>query len=310
MKDLYLVAGISKQALWKHNKHQAQVLSKTEQVVKIIQSVRKQHKRMGCRHMYYIDPEGSPVGRDIFESIGFSNGFRLKRLRSLVKTTWSQRIEYYPNLIEGKILNGINQVWQSDIFYIMSQGVHFYGVTIMDVYSRKLLALHISKSLDANQLVIAVKKAIRARGASDLTGCIFHSDRGSQYISKMHKELLAENKMKISMCTLPQENAYAERIQGTLKHDYIQMDELTEKNKAYIASKTMKLYNDERPHTSIGMISPSNFELYIERLLIKDRPKMPIFEWDHALLTKEELINKKKKVAKKKKLPRIIMDNN
>lgn len=77
--------------------------------------------------MYYMAKDESPVGRDIFERIGLSNGFRVMRTRSVIKTTWSQRIEYYPNLIEGKVLNGINQVWQSDIFYIMSQGIVFMG---------------------------------------------------------------------------------------------------------------------------------------------------------------------------------------
>ena len=310
MKDLYSVAGISKQAHWKRIKHQEQVLEETEQVVKIIQSIRKSHKRMGCRHMYYMDQAKSPVGRDIFEHIGLSNGFRLKRLRSVVKTTWSQRIEYYPNLIEGKELNGINQVWQSDIFYIMSQGIHFYGVTILDVYSRKLLALHISKSLEARQLEMAMKKALRIRKSSDLTGCIFHSDRGSQYISKIHKSMLIANKMKISMCTLPQENAYVERVQGTLKHNYIELEGLTEKNMTYIAWKTMRLYNDQRPHSSIGMINPTAFENYISKMSISDRPQMPIYEWDHALLTKEELMNKKKKEPKKKKLPIIKVNIN
>jgi len=301
MKDLYSVAGISKQALWKHNKRQEQVLAKTEQVVKTIETIRKRHKRMGCRHMYYMVRNNSPVGRDIFERIGLSNGFRIKRYRSIIKTTWSQRIEYYPNLIEGKILNGINKVWQSDMFYIVGQAKHFYGVTVIDIYSRKLLALHISESLSAKQLVWATQKAIKARTGSDLIGCIFHSDRGSQYISISHKLLLRNNKMEISMCLMPQENAYVERVQGTLKHDYIEVEGLKESNMAYMASKIMRLYNDERPHTGIYKMAPTAFEKYVEKLAITDRPKMHVYKWDHELLTKNQLFNKKKKEAKKKK---------
>jgi putative transposase len=301
MKEMYQAAGISKQALWKHRRREGQVASETGEVVRIMKGIRERHKRMGCRHMYYIGKSVSPVGRDIFERIGLSNGFRVKRIRSVVKTTWAQKVEYYPNLIEGKVLSGINQVWQSDIFYIMSGGGHFYGVTILDIYSRKLLALCISRSLAAKQLVLAMKKALKARAAGSITGCIFHSDRGSQYISKSHKLVLGINEMLTSMCLLPQENAYVERVQGTLKHDYIEVEGLRENNMAYIASKTMRLYNDERPHTSLNGMTPTGFEKHVGTLPIEDRPQMPVYKWDHEMLTKNYVINKKKKELKKKK---------
>jgi putative transposase len=301
MKDLYSVAGITKQAQWKHKKRQELIMSRTKQVIETIKKKRKHHRKMGVRNMYYMDKDESHVGRDIFERIGLSNGFRVKRTRSAIKTTWSQRIEYYPNLIEGKMLNGINQVWQSDIFYIMSQGNVFYGVTIIDVYSRRLLALHISKSLAAKSLDIAMKKALKQRACYDLAGCIFHSDRGSQYISKSHKLILSQNKMAISMCLLPQENAYAERVQGTLKNDYIVFENLRENNMAYISTKITRLYNEEKPHLGLQRMSPLNFEKYVDKLHLSERPQMPIYQWNHELLTNFQLINKKKKVAKKKK---------
>ncbi len=308
MKDIYSVAGISKQAQWKYKKRQEITVSWTKQVIQTIKKKRKHHRKMGVRNMYYMAKDESPVGRDIFERIGLSNGFRVMRTRSVIKTTWSQRIEYYPNLIEGKVLNGINQVWQSDIFYIMSQGIVFYGVTIIDVYSRKLLSLHISKSLAAKSLDIAMKKALKQRTGYNIEGCIFHSDRGSQYISKSHKLILSQNKMAISMCLLPQENAYAERVQGTLKNDYIVFENLRENNMAYISSKITRLYNDEKPHVELQRMTPTNFEKYVDKLPLLDRPQMPIYQWNHELLTNIQLINKKKKVAKKKKSTTIMVN--
>jgi transposase InsO family protein len=308
MKELYSVAGITKQALWKHRKYQELTVFQTAQVINAIEKKRKDHRKMGVRSLFYMVKEESPVGRDIFERIGLSNGFRIKRTRSIIKTTWSQRVEYYPNLIEGKILTGINQVWQSDMFYIMSQGEIFYGVTIIDVYSRKLLSLHISKSLSAKSLEIAMKKALKQRAGHNLTGCIFHSDRGGQYISKSHKLILSQNKMVISMCVLPQENAYAERVQGTLKNDYIVFENLREDNMTYVSSKIMRLYNNEKPHLGLKRMTPKDFEDYVDKLPQSDRPKMPIYQWNRELLTKSQLINKKKKVAKKKKSTTIIVN--
>ncbi len=301
MKDVYFVAGITKQAQWKYKRRQELAVSRTNQVIETIKKKRKHHRKMGVRSIYYMAKDESPVGRDIFEHIGLSNGFRVKRTRSVVRTTWSQRVEYYPNLIEGKTLNGINQVWQSDMFYIKSRNEEFYGVTIIDVYSRRLLSLHISKSLSAKSLDIAMKKALKQRTGYDLTGCIFHSDRGSQYISKSHKLLLSQNKMVISMCLMPQENAYAERVQGTLKNDYIVFENLRENNMAYLSTKIARLYNDEKPHLRLQRMTPTNFEKYVDKLPQEDRPQMPIYQWNHELLTNTQLINKKKKVAKKKK---------
>jgi transposase InsO family protein len=310
MKDLYAVAGITKQALWKHKKRQEIVDNTTRQIVKKIKDIRKRHKRMGCRHMYFACNETLPVGRDAFEQIGLANGFRVKRKRNAMKTTWSQRVEIYPNLVEGLTINGINQVWQSDMFYIKIEGQNYYGVTIMDVYSRKLLALHISKSLSAVQLKAAMKKALKARSGQEIRGCIFHSDRGSQYISSSHKKLLNDQGIKSSMCLVPQENAYVERVHGTMKYDYLEPFELREKNLRYMMPKIIRYYNQERPHSSLNMMTPDNFEHLLAVLPENLRPEMTIYKWDHEISTKTMVINKKKKEAKKKKSTQILILEN
>lgn len=302
MKDMYAIAGISKQALWKHNKRQEEVAWISGKVVDMIKGVRKNHKRMGCRRIYYTSKKPLPIGRDLFEQIGFANGFKLKLKRNVMKTTWSQRVEVFPNLIEGMVLSLINQVWQSDIFYLKVEKTDYYGVSIEDVYSRKLLALHLSKSLKAEQNVKALRKALKARRGSRVSGCIFHSDRGSQYISDHHKTLLKEAGIKISMCRMPQENAYVERVQGTLKYEYLFEHKLTKSNLNTMVKKILRWYNEERPHSELNMMTPTAFEKYVENLSEKERPEMQIYQGFSELSTKNQVIDKKKKVAKKKKL--------
>ncbi len=302
MKELYTITGISKQALWSHNKRQETRMIREELVIGMIKQIRKDHKKMGCRRMYFATTKEPPVGRDAFERIGLSSGFRLQRKRSSIKTTWSQRVEVYPNLIEGKIINGINQVWQSDIFYIKIEGKDYYGVCIEDVYSRKLLALHLSKSLSSKELVKAFKKAIKVRSGTQIQDCIFHSDRGSQYIAKDFKVLIKEKQMKPSMCLLPQENAYVERLQGSIKYEYLFEFELKEKNLARQAGKILRLYNDYRPHSNLDMMTPKAFEQHVQNMEENSRPEMQIYQWNHELLTKKVVFNKKKKEAKKKKV--------
>jgi transposase InsO family protein len=305
MKEMYSIAGITKQALWGHNRRQQEQMGENGQVIGIMKSIRKNHKRMGCRRMYYSTTNTSSVGRDRFEQIGLMNGFRLQRKRNVAITTWSQRVEVYPNLIEGRVINRINQVWQSDIFYVKVEGKDHYGVTIIDVYSRRLLALNPSDSLSSDQLVKALKMAIRVRKGSDLSGCIFHSDRGSQYVAKNVKALLMEYHMQGSMCSLPQENAYAERVQGTIKHEYLYEMDLILEGLQSQSRKIVSLYNNHRPHTSLGMMTPTSFERYVQNLDDNQRPELTIYQWDYEFSTQSAVINKKKKEAKKKNLLRL-----
>lgn len=295
MKDLYQIVGITKQALWKYQRREEINFHKTAQALAIIKRIRKRHKRMGCRSIYFASKECPPVGRDIFIAIGLSNGYRLKRRRNKKKTTWSQNVEIYPNLVEGKILNGINQVWQSDIFYHQDNGKDYYGITIIDVYSRRLLALHLSSSLRAEENVKALQAAIRNRPGKNVNGCIFHSDRGSQYISSLQKCLLKEHKLKPSMCKIPQENSYAERVHDTIKNMYLQDISFEGKNLKQISNRVMRLYNDEKPHSSLGKMSPTKFEQHVENIPLRERPKVLIYKWDHQLSTKSELPTKRKK---------------
>ena len=118
MKELYSIAKVTKQALHQHRARRLETDTSKAMVIAECKKIRKNHKRMGCRRMYVMVKTKVPVGRDIFEKIGFGNGYKLKMKRNPVITTWSQKVEVHPNLLEGKVLTGINQAWQSDIFYI------------------------------------------------------------------------------------------------------------------------------------------------------------------------------------------------
>ena len=301
MNDIYSLVKISKQAMHKYKLRMRYVQNVSTIVVNECSRIRKNHKRMSCRKMYVRVKDHVPVGRDIFEQIGFANGFKLQIIRSKQRTTWATKLDVFENLLEGKTLNGMNQAFQSDIFYFSVEGESHYGITIIDVYSRKLLALHVSRTLRAEQNIIALKKAILEREGQSLEGCIFHSDRGGQYISEDQKELLRELKMIPSMCKLPQENAYSERVQGTIKHEYIYPKNLTKKNLQKQIKRIQHYYNNERPHASLGNRTPNEYEEYINKLPLVERPEATVYKWTHPLLTITPVTNKKEKSSKKEK---------
>jgi putative transposase len=301
MKELYSLVGISKQAMHKYKLRKIHEQKVSDVVVDECAKIRKNHKRMSCRKMYVKVKDRIPVGRDIFEQIGFTNGFKLQIIRSKKRTTWASKTTVFENHLEGKILNGINQAFQSDIFYFSVDGQANYGITIIDVYSRKLLALHVSRTLRAEQNIIALKNAINERKGQSLKGCVFHSDRGSQYISDAQKTLLKDLKMIPSMCKLPQENAYSERVQGTIKHEYLYHDSVTKKTLQRKIKQIQRCYNNDRPHASLGNKTPNEFEEYINKINPDERPEVTVYKWTHPLLTNIPVTNKKEKSSKKEK---------
>ena len=147
-------------------------------VVCAMEKMRKDHKKMSSRKVYVTQKQGLglAVGRDKFEQIAFANGYRVKHNRQTHKTTWGQRVEVYPDLVSGLVINNIDQVYQSDIFYLKVAGKDYYGVTIIDAYSRRLVALHLSNSLRATENIAALKKVLKSKTKAALKGCIFHSD--------------------------------------------------------------------------------------------------------------------------------------
>lgn len=281
MADLYDAAGVSKQSMYKYRKTEQAYDEHEKLVVAAMEKMRKRHKKMSSRKIYVSQKEAFKigVGRDKFEAIAFVNGYRIKHKRQAHKTTWGQRKEVYPDLVSGTTLDNIDQVYQSDIFYLKVADKDYYGITIIDIYSKRLVALHLSKTLRAIENVTALKKVLKFKTAAALDGCIFHSDRGSQYISRAQKELLKSLGMKISMCKMPQQNAYVERVQGSLKYEYFFEFLLTEKNITRATSEIMKLYNDERPHQSLHNKTPRQFELMIKELNETERPKLQVFDW-------------------------------
>jgi len=284
LTDLYAVAGLSKQSLYKYRQRESAIAGQERIVVDAMDKIRKGHKKMSSRKVYAFKKEilGLQIGRDKFEQIAFANGYRVKHKRQTHKTTYGQRVEVYPDLVSGRVFNNINQVYQSDIFYLKVADKDYYGVTIIDAYSKRLVALHLSKSLRAMENVAALKKVIKAKTKAALKGCIFHSDRGTQYISKAQKELLQSLGMKISMCKMPQQNAYAERVQGSLKYEYFFEYLLTEANITRQSAKIMRLYNEQRPHQSLKNKTPEQFELMIKEMGEANRPVMQVYAWDET----------------------------
>lgn len=276
MNHLYLCMGVSRQGHWEAVKRATEQAQKEPYYIGLMAEVREMHPGMGLRTMYdQFMPEG--IGRDAFIALGLREGFRLKAISNPIRTTLSVKSNKYGNLCIGKQFTDVNQLWVSDIFYFPLNERHYYAVLIMDVYSRRLLGYSVADNLRAENNLKALDMALSIRGIEHYHfGLIHHSDKGSQYISSDYTGVLEDRGIQISMCNDVLENAHSERVNGTIKNDYLNrwmiknvQDLQTCMGKAYT-------YYNNRNHHSLKM-TPLQFEAYIQTIAPQKRPIMEIY---------------------------------
>ncbi len=272
MNQLYKTIGISKQAVSQYAQRQAIFDSRVPQLILEADDLRADHPGCGVEKMYDIlYPDF--IGRDRFIETMMGLGYRIKKKRNYKRTTIAGK-KFYTNLIKGLRINAPNVVWQSDITYLPLNGKHYYAVFIIDVYTKKIVGFMASDNMRAQANLDTLKMALKENNAPE-----FHnSDRGSQYTYHEYIDLLVNNGTKISMSFSGLDNAYAERINRTIKEEYLNYW----KPKTFFqlkkcVAKAVYNYNEKRTHKNLPKMSPNNFEKYWLTLKPEDRPIMTIF---------------------------------
>lgn len=225
------------------------------QLLMVLQDIRKDHPTMGVRSMYYkVRPEG--MGRDKFEQFCYKYGFKSQKVKRPWITTNSTGVKRFDNLIIGMMIDRVNQVWASDITYFEVKKRFYYLTFLIDAYTRFIKGYSVSKTLKTTETTIpALKMALRKTKIEP--GLIIHSDGGGQYYSKAFLELTAKYQIKNSMCKEAYQNPIGERINGTIKNNYLKHWEI----KGYemltkMVDRSVQLYNYEKPHKSLDYSTP------------------------------------------------------
>lgn len=179
------------------------------------------------------------------------------------RTTESKHtLGYNENLLlDGVLVDAINQVWVGDITYIGLKKQFAYLAMLMDLFSRKIVGWSLDLNMEAPLVINALKFAIKER--QPLPGLIHHTDRGGQYAAKEYRKIICRAEMKQSMSRAGDcyDNAFMESCFGTIKTElemttYQSFKEARKEIQDYI-----NYYNTLRRHSSIDYQSPNRFEL-------------------------------------------------
>lgn len=283
--------GVTRQAYYQNNWDGISTTLEEDFIIQKAKQIRQNHRRMGTRKLYemlqpFMLEHHIKVGRDALFTILSANQMLVRRRKRKIQTTNSFHwLRKYPNLIRNFVPTAPNQLWVSDITYWkINTGEHLYISFITDAYSHKIVGYQVAETLEAIESIHALQMALSAfNGAESHLNLTHHSDRGLQYCSHAYVKLLQDYNIKISMTENgdPLENAVAERINGIIKDEYLETYDIDNiKDAKGLLKVVVDLYNNERPHMSIGNLTPnfihhSKTNIKIERLWKNYYKKQP-----------------------------------
>ena len=211
-----------------------------------------------------LKAQGLSVGRYRVRRLMKQHGLKARWKRKFVHTTDSRHdLPVAANLLGRRFNPGApDQAWVADITYIRTGRGWLYLAAVLDLYSRKVVGWAMAPTMPAELVCTALRMAIVLRQPSP--GLIVHTDRGSQYASQAHRDLLARHGLIASMsrkCNCC-DNAVMERFFLNLKMERVWQRHYANANEAIadINHYIVGFYNTHRLHSTLGYRSPTDYE--------------------------------------------------
>lgn len=233
---------------------------------KRLKALFEQHKQnYGSRRLLKaLREEGFEIGRyRVRKLMKKLKLFVVQKLRYKNTTDSNHELSICDNLLDRKFQpESSNQVWTTDITYIWTAQGWLYLAIVVDLFSRKIIGWsvqdHMRTSLCQEALTMAWWRRKRPKGV------MHHSDRGSQYASNDYRNLLQNYGMTQSMSRKGNcwDNSPTERVFRTLKSEWLNRFSFKTKTEAKAAVwDYISYYNVDRIHSTLGYVSPVQFEL-------------------------------------------------
>jgi len=277
---LCILFGKTRHAFYDKDWHIQERLEIRYIVLEMVAQIRREIPRIGTPKLYFmikkpLQSQGLKIGRDALHQLLFNEGLIIRTKKRYAITTDSKHwMKKYPNLIKNLVVQESEEIWVSDITYIVVKDDFNYLSLITDAYSKLIVGFCLYHSLEAEGCLNALRMALEQRVKT--TSLIHHSDRGTQYCCNDYVKLLHNEEIKISMTDKgdPYENAIAERVNGILKTDFNLSRIFDNREQALITvGKSIYAYNNLRPHMSCNYLTPVEAHQKTGLLKKKWKPK-------------------------------------
>jgi putative transposase len=208
---------------------------------------------------------GHKVGRNRIARLMAEKGLVGRRKPRFRKTTDSNHNDpIAPNVLNRDFeTDAPDKAWVADITYIWTCQGWMYLAVIIDLFSRRVVGWSMAEHMRTELVLNALHAALGSR-VPDLSGLVFHSDRGSQYASGDYRAALERADITCSMSRRANcwDNAVAESFFSTLKTELVyNVIFMTRASaKTAIAEWIEVFYNRKRRHSTIGYATPAEYE--------------------------------------------------
>jgi transposase InsO family protein len=212
-----------------------------------------------------LKARGHGAGRNQIAQSLRRQGLRARGARKYKATTNSNhRLPVAPNLLQQDFrAERPNQKWVSDITYVATDEGWLYVAAVLDLYSRLIVGWAMSDRMSATLTCDALRMALFRRHRP--RSVIVHSDRGSQYCSREYRQLLESSGLICSMSARGDcyDNAAMESWNHSLKVEAVHGERFVTRAqaKSQLFEYVEIYYNRQRLHSSLGYLSPAEFEL-------------------------------------------------
>lgn len=256
--------GKTRQAYYEATWREEKLINEQELIIQEVKRIRKDLPRIGTDKLYFLladflNNNNIKMGRDKLYALLRAHNLLIKRSKRRAVTPNSNHPFYkYANLVKDFIPARPNELWVSDITYVLLPGKFAYLSLITDAYSKKIVGWSLQENLQSKGPLEALKMALE-HSRRKLDYLIHHSDRGTQYCSHEYTKRLKKHEIGISMTRDgdPGENAIAERVNGTIKNEFYCRGFLSFPLAQEGIAKAIHAYNQLRPHASCDYMTPA-----------------------------------------------------
>jgi putative transposase len=222
------------------------------------------YRTYGARRVWHdVLAEGQPCGLHRIERLMRQQALKARPRRRGLPRDDGQRSVIAENVLDRQFsAEAPNQKWVADFTYIWTAEGWLYVAAVIDLFSRRVVGWSMSTTMTAQLVTDALMMAIWRRGKPD--ALLHHSDQGSQYTSEQFQRLMADNGVTCSMSRSGNvwDNAAMESFFSSLKTERIARKTYRTRNqaKAEVFDYIERFYNPTRRHSTLGYLSPIDFE--------------------------------------------------